>query len=391
MKARSGQSVAVLFAGVLTAALAAGVAVAVSNVFTPGPGSPIPVGMNPHSIAVSDFNLDGRLDLATSNVGSDNISILRGNGRGAFATRSPVPVGDEPHSLAAGFFNRDLRPDLVVANSESDTISVLLGNGSGSFTAVPSLPGGDGPWYISVGFLNRDLKLDLAVANVLGDSVSIFLGNGAAGFTAATPVPVGHVPYGIAIADLNRDGNADLAVANQFGHTLSILLGDGFGGFSPAAGSPIPVATAPSWVKAADLNRDRRIDLAVTSQATDAVTILLGNGAGGFTAAAGSPVQVASDCVRPGHPCGPTPLAVRDLNRDGKLDLATGNVFSDNASVLLGDGSGGFSPAPGSPFAVGDAPFALAAADLNWDFRPDLAVTGYSSNDVTVLLNRPSG
>jgi hypothetical protein len=389
MGARSGPA-ALLVAGVLTLTLAVGGAVAAGLALTPGPGSPIPVGTNPHSIAVSDFNLDGKFDVATSNVGSDNVSILRGNGHGGFSPGTPIPVGHQPHSLATGFFNRDLRPDLVVANSESDTISVLLGTGSGGFTAGPTLPGGDGPWYISVGFLNRDLKLDLAVANVLGDTVSIFLGTGDGGFTAAPSVPVGHVPYGIAIADLNRDGKADLGVANQFAHTVSILLGDGTGGFTPAPGSPVTVANAPSWVKAADLNRDGKLDLAVTSQGTDAVTILLGDGAGGFTPAPGSPVPVASDCVRPGHACGPTPLAVVDLNRDGKLDLVTGNIFSDNASVLLGDGSGGFSPAPGSPFAVGDGPFALAVADLNWDFRPDLAVTGYNSSDVTVLLSRPS-
>lgn len=380
----------VVIGGFLLAAILAGVAGAAGPSFAPGPGSPIAVGTSPHSIAATDLNRDGRRDLVTANYDSDNISILLGNGAGGFTASSPVPVGDGPLSVAAGFFNRDLRPDLAVANAESDDVSILLGNRAGGFTAAARIAADDGPWYVAVGYLNRDLKADLAVANVHGDTISIFLGDGLGGFTSAAPIAVGDVPYGVAIARLNHDGKPDLAVANQFGHSLSILLGDGAGGFTNAPGSPIafPHATAPSWVAPADLNRDRTLDLAVTNQGKDTVSVLLGDGSGGFSHAAGSPVPVASDCVRPGHACAPTPLGVADLNRDGKLDLVTGNIFSDNISILLGNGSGGFTSAPGSPIAVGDGPFALDVDLLDRDRRFDLAVANYNASTVTVLLNR---
>ena len=233
--------------------------------------------------------------------------------------------------------------------------------------------------------MNRDRLPDLAVSNLFADTVSILLGNGSGGFTPAATLPVGDVPYGIAIADLNRDHNPDLAVANQFAASLSVLLGDGTGGFAPAPGSPIAVGSGPSWVVGAKLDNDRNIDLAVANQGSDTVSVLLGNGAGGFTQASGSPVLVGP-CFRPGGACGPTGIVAAKLGGDGHLDLATSNHFSDTVSVLIGDGHGGFTPGPGSPFAVGDHPLSLAAGRLDRDGLFDLAAANYSTSNVSILL-----
>ena len=77
------------------------------------------------------------------------------------------------------------------------------------------------------------------------------------------------------------------------------------------------------------------------------VTVLLGNGPGGFTAAPGSPFSVGSES---------TSVAVGDFNGDGKLDLAAANSYDSTVTVLLGNGSGGFTSAPGGPFQVGYGP-----------------------------------
>jgi VCBS repeat protein len=380
-------------AGCLLAATLVGVAQASDPTFVQAPGSPVPVGINPHSIAIADLNRDGKRDLAVANYGSDNVSILFGNGAGGYGAAITIPVGDGPLAVAAEDLNGDRRPDLAVANAGSDTISILLASRAGGFIAAAPVAVPDAPWYIAVGDLNRDGSPDLAVSHTGFSStgparqVSILLGDGEGGFTHApgSPITVGNIPDGVAIADLNRDRRPDLAVANQFSGNVSILLGNGDGTFTPAPGSPVPVSGAPSWVAAADLNGDRRPDLAVTNQGSDTVSILLGNGDGTFTAAPAVPV--APNCVRPGAPCGPTPVVAVDLNRDRKLDLVVGNIFSDNVSILLGNGAGGFTPAAGSPLAVGDHPFSLAVGRLNRDRRPDLAVANYGSNNVTILLN----
>ena len=84
---------------------------------------------------------------------------------------------------------------------------------------------------------------------------------------------------------------------------------------------------------------------------------------------------------------GPTPVLALDVNGDGRKDLVTANLHDDDVSVLLGDGSGGFTETAGSPFAVGDGPTSLAGADVNRDGKPDLAAPGNFSNTVTLLLD----
>ena len=59
-----------------------------------------------------------------------------------------------------------------------------------------------------------------------------------------------------------------------------------------------------------------------------------------------------------------------DVNGDGKLDIVTPNVGSDNVSVLLGDGRGGFTNAPGSPYGAASRPYYIAIGDVSGDGKP---------------------
>ena len=374
--------------GCVLAATLVGLAHAAGPTFTPAPGSPFPVagGPGPNSIAAGDFDGDHNTDLAVPNEGANSVSILLGSRAGTFTPAASVAVGDTPESVTVADLNQDRKPDLAIANGLSDDVSILLGDGSGGFGASATYGTGDGAWYVVSGDLNGDRAPDLAVSNLFANTVSILLGDGAGGFTTSAIVPVGTSPYGIAIGDFNRDRRADLAVANQYAASVSILLGDGAGGFHAAGGSPLSVGSGPSWLAAADVNGDGRDDLAVANQGSDTVSILLGDGSGGFSAATGSPALVGN-CVRPGGACGPTGLALADLNGDDLPDVATSNIFSDNVSVLLGDGTGRFAAAAGSPYAVGDKPFSLAVARLDRVGKLDIAAANWGPSTVSVLLN----
>ena len=91
------------------------------------------VGTDPFSVAVGDFNGDGRQDLAVANGGSDNVSILLGDGAGSFSAPTNFGAGNLPSSVAVGDFNGDGKQDLAVANGGSDNVSILLGDGAGNF------------------------------------------------------------------------------------------------------------------------------------------------------------------------------------------------------------------------------------------------------------------
>ena len=245
---------------------------AASAQFTPAPGNPFLVGLAPVSVAVGDFNGDGNADLAIANKNDFTVTVLLGNGKGGFtaAPGSPLSVGAEPESVAVGDFNADGKPDLAIANSGGNTVTVLLGAGAGEFTVAPGspYPVGTDPVSVAVGDFNGDGRPDLAIANKNSNNVTVLLGTGAGEFAAApdSPFPVGTDPVSVAVGDFNGDGKPDLAITNWnagAGTTVTVLLGNGSGGVSPASGSPFAAGTAPLTVVTGDFNGDGILDLAV--------------------------------------------------------------------------------------------------------------------------------
>ncbi len=353
----------------------------------PAPGSPAGSGSGPYFVAAGEFNGDGRPDLAVADYFSNDVTILLGNGSGGFAqpAGSPVAAGLGPAAIAVGDFNGDGRSDLAVAGNGSGDVTILLGNGAGGFTQPGGSPIGTGPGPISVAVadFNLDLKPDIAVADNLSNNVTILLGNGAGGFTqaAGSPVGAGSGPMSVAAGLLNGDGMPDLAVANNQSNNVTILLGNGAGGFTQAAGSPVAAGSGPVAVAIADLGGGGGRDLAVVNNQSDTVSILLGNGSGGFAPAPGLPV-----------PAGPAPasIAVADFNLDGRPDLAVVASGNDTVRIVIGDNTGRFGRPPGSIFGVASTPYSSATGDFNLDGKPDLAVAGFFQDAVTILLGNPS-
>ena len=222
-------------------------------------------GTNPNSVAVGDFNGDGRQDLAAANDGDGSVSVLLGGDGGAFAAKADYASGGHPAAVAVGDFNGDGRQDLAAANYSSDTVSVLLGNGNGTFAAKVDYAAGAGPYSVAVGDFNGDGKQDLATANVFGDSVSVLLGSGSGTFGAKTDYATGAGPTSVAVGDFNGDGRQDLVTANaNAGNSVSILLGSGSGTF--AAKIDYATGATPESVAIGDFNCDGRKDLVTANQ-----------------------------------------------------------------------------------------------------------------------------
>src|SRR6476469_9623161 len=89
-------------------------------------------GTSPYSVTVGDLNSDNKSDLAVANSGtnSNNVSVLLGDGTGSFGAASNLAAAANPYSVAVGDFNTDGKTDLVTANNgtNSNNVSVLLNN-----------------------------------------------------------------------------------------------------------------------------------------------------------------------------------------------------------------------------------------------------------------------
>ncbi len=366
------RSVGIVLSSLLWLGFSAAGAKAQSVSFTSAAG--YAAGTAPSSVAMGDFNGDGKLDLAVSNYSGNNVSILLGNGDGTFQPAVNYAAGSLPEFLTAADLNSDGNLDLVVAD-QGGGVSVLLGNGDGTFHAAVNYTTITAMVNVAVGDFNGDGKPDLAVAEYNGD-VGILLGNGDGTFKTVVNYPAGTSPQSIAVGDFNHDGKLDLAVANYLGNNVSILLGNGNGTFQAAVNYAVGIN--PFSIAAGDFNGDGKTDLAVANQGNGSASILLGNGDGTFQAATS-------------YTAGSSPysVALGDFNHDGKLDLAVANSGSNNVSILLGKGDGTFQPTVN--YAAGSAPVFVAAGDVNNDGHTDLAVVNEYDNSVSLLLGSGTG
>lgn len=346
----------------------------------------LPAGGAVEGIAVADFNGDGNLDLAVSNFtaggGAPNsVAILLGNGRGAFGAPNRFEVGRGASRVLASDFNADGKVDLAVLNTNDGTVSILLGDGRGglgpqaTFRASSVTPG------LALGDFNNDGASDLVATDPAAGSISVLLGAGDGSFSDPTPYPVGGQPALVAVGDFDGDGRLDLAVNDTFAAKLSILLGGGDGTFGPPNVVSLPERFIARSLAASDLDGDGILDIAAVNAFDRTVLVLLGRGDGSFGTPAAFPV---------GH--GPIFVAVADLNADGRPDLAVGNMDEGTVSVLSGRGDGTFRPQ--TRFAVGRSPVPVAVGDFDRDGALDLVTGNVGDQTVSILLgecgeNRP--
>ncbi|MGH9840185.1 MAG: FG-GAP-like repeat-containing protein, partial [Blastocatellia bacterium] len=318
-----------------------------------------------------------------------------------FTGQAPMAAGGRPRPVVAADFNGDGKPDLAIGNSISlfggvsvYNVTTMLNAGGGNFTPAPGSPRGidEGPIAMVAADFNGDGRADLAVASEFSKTVAILLGAGTGEFnTAAASLSFPTRPTFVVAADFNLDGKADLAVTKADENNVNILLGNGTGGFTEAPGSPVAVGTRPFFAAAGNFNGDNRPDLAVANLDSRNVTILLGQSNGGLSQAPGSPVSVPGEAYA---------VVARDFNGDGRTDLAVKNTLgmkgsSGYLSILLGNGSGGFTPAPSfgavsQPSTIGFFGY-IVPADFDKDNRVDLVVANPNGADINVWLGDGNG
>lgn len=346
------------------------------------------------SIVLGDFNGDGKLDLAVTNIcpivfgvcdvssqPSSFVTTRLGKGDGTFgrALISNAGNGQINSMVIGGDFNHDGKLDLGISSlcTFLDPVDVFgevhaaFGLGDGTFGSgiVFSANCPPSPYAITAGDFNLDGNQDLAATFFCIDpptckvgAVGVSLGLGDFNFLDPVFYPYGGAaPAQVAAGDFNGDGKPDLAVGDLFG-TVTILWGNGDGTFQ------VGTQFALGGFIVADFNGDGRSDL-VGPIGNQLVLLLAAD----------------NNTFRPAIPIESAPgaLAAADFNCDGKLDLVVSNA--NGITVLLGNGRGKFRAVRGFDPLSG----ALAVGDLNNDGKPDLVVDDNTliPAHTTVLLN----
>ncbi len=313
------------------------------------------------SVAVGDVTGDGKLDVVSNAAAVHSIVISEGFGNGKFAAPTQIPLGGQ----VVADLNNDGALDLASANSLG--VSWAFGNGKLQFPGFGSHQMFESPSFVVGGDFTNDGFADLVA--VSPGNISVLVNDRTGAFPSHTTYSVGGLSFGAIIQDFNGDGNPDIVANLNNIPVVRILTGNGMGGFI-VTGS-VTLGAIGKALRKGDFNRDGKMDL-IVGREDGVISILPGNGAGGFGAEA--PVLTVSSTTA-------TYLEIGDLNRDGNPDLILPFVDSFTSQVRLGTRANGF----GAPFEffAGYFPRHALVVDLNGDHRDDLVVNnegyGYSA------------
>jgi hypothetical protein len=329
-------------------------------------------GDNTSAVVVGDVNGDGAPDVVAASETTGQVLVFLGNGAGGLAPGPAYTVGAGPRAIVAAFLDANGTLDLAVANSISNTVTILSGSGSGTFTVVATLPVGSGPQSIAAADLDGDGRQDLVTADNGSSQVSVILRNGAGGYQPAVAYGVGASPTAVALLNLEGDARPDIAVTSAGSVSLKLLVNSGSGTFPSQ--SDHTVRNSPQAVTPIDADTDGLLDLAIPCRSADAVVLLINR-------PPGPPVLQSAPRV-PVHRA-PRAASAGDFEADGKLDLAVANSLDNSLSLLRGDGLGGFTEYKTLPVAT---PEAITSGDFNRDGKLDLAVSAATVGRVEILL-----
>lgn len=363
----------------------------------------IPTGGDPDALAVADVNEDGAPDILAANPNSGTITVLLGNGRGQFrpASRSPFPAGHLPNDIGIGDFDGDGHADLLIANHQAPYVTLLLGDGKGGFRAAPHSPfatkASPHPHGVTVGhFCGATQPLDAVIDSWGSSHVELLIGDGHGNLRNGPMFPAGpgsDVP--LRSADFNGDAVPDVVMPDTaIGHwdseQVSVLLGDGHCGFQPAPGSPFSAGAVPWSLTVADLDNNGVPDLIVLPYAPQvrdprkvAATVLLGDGKGGFHPMPRSPFPLPG-CSSPRR------VAAGNVTGSRTKNFVVTCANSDSILLFSPDRTAGYHPnavsvatgKPGQPVSERG----IAVADLTGSGRCEIIVSNGTAGTITILF-----
>lgn len=340
-------------------------------------------GDRPRSAVIADFNQDGKLDIAVSNVASNNVSLFLNRGGGTFGAPTLIPV-NVPISIGGMLgadLNHDGKMDLLLTEIAGEEFEfVLLGKGDGTFTQLPGIPNSVAFLDARLADVNGDGQLDLISCG--NGNMGVALGKGDATFHPVVYLPDGPVPNafpGCEVGDFNSDGKMDILGANFTDDpaNLDLFLGDGTGTFQAplvlSSGSPEAVS-----ISKADFNGDGKPDVLV-GFAFSTASLFLGNGDGTF----GAPVSVYNGFFGQG-----TNVLAVDINKDGKPDALVAAYTLGVFTIRINSGSGITDQSKTITFTLDPGIYGMATADLNADGRPDIVLVNGTTNQITILMSK---
>jgi gliding motility-associated-like protein len=363
-------------------------------------------GSTPLGISASDFDGDGKVDVAVGNRVSRTIGLYLNTssvGQISAATfAAPItlatpPLGD-PYKIRSADIDGDGKIDIVSTVAALGIISVYRNTstvGALSFDGFVNFPAGADPVHLEIMDLDGDGKPEIVIANRFSNTISVYKntsntgGLNASSFAPKVDFTVGIEPYLVTIGDLNSDGKPDIVASSSLSNTISIFQNTTATGVinSSSLAAPVVLGTGafPVGLTLSDMDGDGLTDVVVVNSTPKIVSVLRSIASGTLTSASFQPsvdFSVGND---------PADVIASDFDGDGKVDLVAGNTSAATISLLRNTATPGVIDATSFAnkidLATGTLPAQIRIADIDGDGKPEIVVSNMSSSTFSVLRN----
>ena len=341
---------------------------------------------------IADLDQDGDLDILIANEHKPNILLIN-DGKGKFTNESSSRIPQVDHDsedIGIADFDLDGDLDIIVVSEDDKTNELYLNNGDGTFRDGGSrIPVSGTSNSVVVVDVNNDGAPDVMIGN--NGQNNLLINNGKGYFEDGTIARFGEfmdVTQDLTLGDIDNDGDKDVLIGNEDANR--ILINDGNGFFKDESSARLPYRTAPEEtreVDVADIDGDGDLDIlygnvqAFVADADRQNRLLLNDGNGFFSDI------TSTHLPKDDNRC--FGIAFLDIDRDGDMDIMTGNTNGPRFggltpfSVYLNDGTGKFAEAIDTfiPEGMGGRGFDIDFEDLNGDGIKDLFLSNRGSQD----------
>ncbi len=292
--------------------------------------------VNPIAIKTADINNDGLLDLLVAGYAFNVVYVFKNTstvGNINFASPVAFGTGSTPRKLTIGDLDNDGKMDIISSNQGDNTISVLRNTSttvSITFATKVDYATASSPEGICIGDMDNDGKIDVLVANnSASSSVSLFKNISTIGSIALNPkidYTTGGFPWEVAVADMDNDGKLDIISSNTGPNTVSILKNTTTTSLSFSANVEFGTTSSPRGLAINDVDTDGKPDIVTVNNFSGSQACVLKN-----TSTTGNINFNTFVSYNVGG--GAVGVAVADFNLDGLADIMTANSVNNNGSL----------------------------------------------------------